>query len=156
VWRAAHPGATSDAEPKAWEDPGEWQPNLRGQRLEGDELAGLFNLVESWVLSTHPVPRGEPFWWVRDTAIREMLRYRLELGQLGQGCWICGALDVKPVRLGSLAWPFHWRAAICEACDGAHAEDGGRWPGLPPHHLLTDNIRAWAARRPAHPEPHYG
>lgn len=135
--------------PWRWEPVGldGWSPRRPGERLEGDALAAQLNIVEGWLLDAD----GDDFdrRWRLALARREMLRYRLDLGRLGEACFHCGAAEgLEQHCCGSRAWPFHWTQPICAACDALRPHV---WPTLPGDDQLTEAIRIWRDRRPTVP-----
>jgi hypothetical protein len=136
--------------PIAWgPPPASWEPNRPGERLDDSAAAEALNVVEAFLLD-----RETREMWPRelegykDTALREMRRYRLRLDREPEPCWRCGAAeDLATVRhCGSGSRLLDFSRAVCQR----HSEEKPIvWPTEPNPECLTPPVREWIARHTA-------
>jgi hypothetical protein len=121
---------------------GDWQPNLGGQRLGGEDAAALLNAVDAWIWTVNL--DGEFHWRVRIARDR-MLQYALELGRTGSCCHYCGATNVTSGQAHRLSGSWlYWSTPVCERHEMMPLE---HWDRAIPDHAITPAVEHWLNRR---------
>lgn len=119
--------------------PGDWKPNIPGERLEVERLAELLNQVEDWLLGIGYI--DSDIRWRLATAQRAVTSYSLDLGRIGSTCHVCGSTQVCSA-FGHLVRPFHWSRPVCEEHSRLTPD---KWDKTRPE--LDGAIARWAERR---------
>lgn len=118
MWKSTDPGAgwhdANGNEPIFWNFQNGWTPHQPAERLPTEELAACLNIAELWVLDLQcPHDPLNLLRWMYERACAEMRRYSLDLGRIGEWCWMCGVPEIV-TAFGHMGDFINWAAPICE------------------------------------------
>jgi hypothetical protein len=124
----------------SFESPGDWAPNVAGERVEGDIAADLFNTVEGWVLS---LPAGGDTRFALGEAIRKMQSYSLRIGNISNSCHYCGDPNFS-ICQGHRTKHLEWSVPVCRQHEKIPVTE---WDNKFPAAAVTPAITRWLSRR---------